>query len=226
MPVPGEQSQGARLRAPALYVYGIVPADVEVDEHAQGVGEPGTMRVIRHREIAALVSETDRTTPRPADGTAHEDLLDAVAAEVPVLPLPCGTVVPDRAAILDDLLKPRHDEFAHTLRELEGRAEYLVEIRYPDQERPREPDVRALVEALTPVSVRLSPGRPTGRRDTARLAVLAETRRAGELERALDTLAEGWAGRIELRLFGPLAPYDFTPSDHQAGHKSDHKPSG
>ncbi|MEV0629269.1 GvpL/GvpF family gas vesicle protein [Nonomuraea wenchangensis] len=226
MPVPGEQSQGARLRAPALYVYGIVPADVEVDEHAQGVGEPGTMRVIRHREIAALVSETDRTTPRPADGAAHEDLLDAVAAEVPVFPLPCGTVVPDRTAILDDLLKPRHDEFAHTLRELEGRAEYLVELRYPDQERPREPDVRALVEALTPVSVRLSPGRPTGRRDTARLAVLAETRRAGELERALDTLAEGWAGRIELRLFGPLAPYDFTPSDHQADHKSDHKPSG
>ncbi|MEV4551959.1 GvpL/GvpF family gas vesicle protein [Nonomuraea wenchangensis] len=226
MPVPGEQSQGARLRAPALYVYGIVPADVEVDEHAQGVGEPGTMRVIRHREIAALVSETDRTTPRPADGAAHEDLLDAVAAEVPVFPLPCGTVVPDRTAILDDLLKPRHDEFAHTLRELEGRAEYLVELRYPDEERPREPDVRALVEALTPVSVRLSPGRPTGRRDTARLAVLAETRRAGELERALDTLAEGWAGRIELRLFGPLAPYDFTPSDHQADHKSDHKPSG
>ncbi len=222
MPVPGEQSQGARLRAPALYVYGIVPADVEVDEHAQGVGEPGTMRVIRHREIAALVSETDQATPRPADGAAHEDLLDAVAAEVPVFPLPCGTVVPDRTAILDDLLKPRHDEFAHTLRELEGRAEYLVELRYPDQERPREPDVRALVEALTPVSVRLSPGRPTGRRDTARLAVLAETRRAGELESALDTLAEGWAGRIELRLFGPLAPYDFTPSDHQA----DHKPSG
>ncbi|MEU6725025.1 GvpL/GvpF family gas vesicle protein [Nonomuraea wenchangensis] len=212
MPVPGEQSQGARLRAPALYVYGIVPADVEVDGHAQGVGAPGTMRVIRHREIAALVSETDRTAPSPADRAAHEDLLDATAAEVPVLPLPYGTVVPDRAAVLDGLLKPRHDEFAHALRELEGRAEYLVELRYAAQERPREPDVRALVEALAPVSVRLSPGRPTGRRDTARLAVLAERGRAGELERALDTLAEGWAGRVELRLFGPLAPYDFTPS--------------
>ncbi|MEU4514396.1 GvpL/GvpF family gas vesicle protein [Nonomuraea wenchangensis] len=216
MPVPGEQSQGARLRAPALYVYGIVPADVEVDGHAQGVGAPGTMRVIRHREIAALVSElaseTDRAAPRPTDRAAHEDLLDATAAEVPVLPLPCGTVVPDRAAILDDLLKPRHDEFARALRELEGRAEYLVELRYAERERPREPDVRALVEALAPVSVRLSPGRPTGRRDTARLAVLAETGRAGELERTLDTLAERWAGRIELRLFGPLAPYDFTPS--------------
>ncbi|QYC42474.1 Gas vesicle synthesis protein GvpL/GvpF [Nonomuraea coxensis DSM 45129] len=217
MAVQSEQRQGARPRAPALYVYGIIPADVEVDEQAHGVGGPGTVQVIRHREIAALVSETDRSTgatddDEPAGGDAHEDLLDATAAEVPVVPLPSGTIVPDRATVLEELLKPRHDEFARALRELEGRAEYLVELRYAESGRPSEPDVRALVEALAPVSVRLSPTRPTGRRDTARLAVLAETGRAGELERALDTLAERWAGRIDLRLFGPLAPYDFTPA--------------
>ncbi|WP_433621982.1 hypothetical protein [Nocardia sp. CA-120079] len=40
----------------AVYVYGIVPADVESQPHATGVGDPpGEVAVVRHAEIAALI---------------------------------------------------------------------------------------------------------------------------------------------------------------------------
>ena len=32
----------------------------------------------------------------------------------------------------------------------------------------------------------------------------------GDLEDTLDELGESWAGRVELSLLGPMAPYDFV----------------
>ena len=43
-----------------------------------------------------------------------------------------------------------------------------------------------------------------------RLALLAEITRQDDLEQALSDLASDWEGRIEIRLLGPMAPYDFT----------------
>lgn len=50
-------------RSTGTYIYGLVPADVEVSEDVLGVGDPpGEVRLVRHGEIAALVSEV------PLDG--------------------------------------------------------------------------------------------------------------------------------------------------------------
>ncbi|MEV1143459.1 GvpL/GvpF family gas vesicle protein, partial [Micromonospora sp. NPDC049799] len=41
-----------------LFVYGIVPSDVEPTPDAPGVGDPpGEVTAVRHGELAALVSE-------------------------------------------------------------------------------------------------------------------------------------------------------------------------
>jgi Gas vesicle synthesis protein GvpL/GvpF len=117
----------------ACYVYGILPADVEVNESARGVGDPpGRLGVVRHHDIAALVSEIDTSRPlgRPEDLEAHQRLLDLTAAEAPVLPLRFGAVVTGRDAVAEELLSPHHDEFAAALRELEGRAQYVIKGRY------------------------------------------------------------------------------------------------
>ncbi|MFG3705720.1 GvpL/GvpF family gas vesicle protein [Micromonospora sp. NPDC047670] len=118
-----------------LFIYGIVPSDVEPTQDAAGVGDPpGEVAAIRHGELAALVSEVSLTEPigRPADLTAYQELVDGTAAVAPVLPVRFGTVVtgPDAVA---DLLEAHHDRFAAALDEFEGRIQYVVHGRYDEQ---------------------------------------------------------------------------------------------
>lgn len=120
----------------AVYVYGIVPADVETDPDARGVGDPpARVTTVRGERIAALVSEIRRDKPlgRPEDLTAHAALLDAAAAEVPVLPLRFGAVVADEDAVAEELLEANQEDFAAALDQLEGKAEYVLKARYDEQ---------------------------------------------------------------------------------------------
>ncbi|MEV7010286.1 GvpL/GvpF family gas vesicle protein [Streptosporangium sp. NPDC051022] len=129
-----ERDSGSQ--ASGSYIYGIVPGDVELAPDVRGVGDPpGRVKLVRHGEIAALISEVDLDRPlgRPDDLVAHQRLLDDTAAEVPVLPLRFGAVVTSEKAVADELLEPYHDEFLSALNELEGRAEYVVKGRYVER---------------------------------------------------------------------------------------------
>ncbi|MEV6431648.1 GvpL/GvpF family gas vesicle protein [Nocardia sp. NPDC051463] len=119
--------------ATTVYVYGIVPADVEPEPHATGVGDPpGEVSVVRHGEIAALIStlESDRPLGTPEDLTAHAELLDGSATVAPVLPLRFGAVMTDTEAVENELLEANADEFRAALQELEGRAQFVIRGRY------------------------------------------------------------------------------------------------
>ena len=114
-------------------MYGILPSDIELEPGGTGVGDPpGEIRVVRHGDLAALVSDVDLDQPlgRPEDLLTHEELLDSSAAEVPVLPLRFGSVAASDEAVAAELLAARHDEFASALRRLDGHAEYVVRGRY------------------------------------------------------------------------------------------------
>jgi hypothetical protein len=127
------QSGAART---GVYVYGIMPGDIEIESGAAGVGDPaGEIRGIRYRDLTALVSDVNLDGPlgRAEDLFAHEELLDASAAEVPVLPLRFGAVLASDDAVTDELLGPHYDEFASALRQLDGHAEYVVRGRYVEQ---------------------------------------------------------------------------------------------
>ncbi|WP_433677891.1 GvpL/GvpF family gas vesicle protein [Nocardia sp. CA-119907] len=115
----------------AVYVYGIVPADVEPESHATGVDDC-EVAVVRHGEIAALVSplESDRPLGTPEDLTAHEKLLDGSAAVSPVLPLRFGAVMTDTDAVENELLEANEEEFRAALVELEGRVQFVIRGRY------------------------------------------------------------------------------------------------
>jgi hypothetical protein len=119
-----------------LFIYGIVPSDVEPTSDAQGVGEPpGEVIVVRHGDLAALVSEVGLEEPlgRPADLTAYEQLLDGTAEVAPVLPVRFGTVVTGKDGVVD-LLTAHQERFAAALDELEGRRQYTVHGRFDEQE--------------------------------------------------------------------------------------------
>jgi hypothetical protein len=116
-----------------LYVYGIVPADVRVEEGTKGVGDPpAQVRVVEQDGVAALVSpvEPDRALGTPQDLKAHAALLDAAASELPVLPLRFGAVLDSEDAVREELLAAHRDEFRAALDELDGKAEYVVKGRY------------------------------------------------------------------------------------------------
>lgn len=118
------------------YVYAIVPGDVELTSEARGLGDPPSeVRIVRADDVAALVSDIDVDRPlgRPEDLIAHEQLLDSTVTAAPVLPVRFGAVVTSRDAVVEELLKPHHDQLIAALREMEGRAEYVVKARYVEQ---------------------------------------------------------------------------------------------
>jgi hypothetical protein len=239
-----------------IYVYGIVPGDVEVEKDAEGVGDPpAKVEVIREGEIAALVSAvpTDSPLGKPADLQAHARLLDGTAGVAPVLPLRFGAVLTDAEAVASELLREHHDEFASALDDLEGHAEFIVKGRYDEKailseilsesdqarglreeivgkdevatrnarmalgelvtkaiEVKRNADTKAVVAEIGELARQMNVREPTHELDAVNVAVLAEVDRQADLEEALQQLAEDWQGRVELRLLGPLAAYDFV----------------
>jgi hypothetical protein len=252
----GAGGGGGARRATAVYVYGILPCDVELRPGFTGVGDPpGDVRLVRNRDLAALVSDIRLDGPLGGadDLFAHEQLLDATAAVVPVLPLRFGSVLTDDDAVAAELLDANYDEFTAALGQLDGQAEYIVKGRYreaavlsevldenpraaalrerirdadPDASRDerielgqivseavaakREEDTRALGDAVSG-QVTASMVRPaTHELDAVYAAFLVAADQAEPFSDAVSRLADEWQDRIELRLTGPLAAYDFV----------------
>ncbi|MFD2420934.1 GvpL/GvpF family gas vesicle protein [Amycolatopsis pigmentata] len=240
--------------ATAVYVYGVVPADVEAESEARGVGD-AEVKIIKHGDIGALVSpvRTDESLGTPEDLTAHAAILDGTATVAPVLPIRFGAVLTDEDAVVDELLAEHHDEFAEALETLEGKAQYVLRGRYEERailneilseneqlaqlreairgksedatrnERialgeqinnaiaaKRDADTRRAAELLDRLGLLISVREPTHEEDALYIACLGETAKQGDLEEAVDELAKDWEGRVNLRLLGPLAPYDFV----------------
>lgn len=227
-------------------------------DEMHGVGyPPGQIRVVRSDGLAALVSEVDlsRELGSPQDLQAHKEILDASAAELPVLPLRFGAVLTDEEAVAEELLAENHDEFTEALSELDGRAQYVVKGRYvedailqevlsenkqaarlrdklrgadPDATRnariklgeiinnavaaKRQKDTRTLGDALQGICVASMVREPTHELDAVHVAFLVDSEKEDDFYQAVEDLAGEWEGRIEPRIQGPMAAYDFVGS--------------
>jgi Gas vesicle synthesis protein GvpL/GvpF len=74
----------------------------------------------------------------------------------------------------------------------------------------READTRALGDAVAQDCTAIIVREPSHELDAVHLALLAKVSRRRAIERAVRQLGRDWAGRVELRLVGPMAPYDFV----------------
>jgi hypothetical protein len=247
----------------ACYVYGILPEDIELSSDMTGVGDPpGRLRVVRSDDLAALVSDVDPARPlgSPDDLRTHKEILDASAAEVPVLPLRFGAVLAGDDAVTRELLQPFHDEFSAALDQLDGLAEHVVKGRYvgprileevlsenPQAQRLREEirdkeadatrdvriqlgefisdaisakrdqDTRALQDAMADHCAASFVREPTHEDDAVHVAFLLDEGQEQEMEKAVEDLARTWEGRVELRVLGPMAAYDFVGTTQPGG---------
>jgi hypothetical protein len=238
----------------AVYVYGIVPADVQVEDDAKGIaGAP--VELIREGDVAALVSpiKTDHAIGKPEDLQVHAELLDGTASVAPVLPLRFGAVMTDTKSVAEELLREHHDDFAEALKALEGHAEYVIKGRYDQKEfliglleendqaralrddiqaKPeeaarnsrmalgeliantveakRQADTQTVVGQLSDIATQVNVREPTSEWDAVHVALLAEVDRERDVQAFVDELNEKGEGQIQLRLLGPLAPYDFV----------------
>ncbi|QSE77779.1 GvpL/GvpF family gas vesicle protein [Rhodococcus koreensis] len=244
-----------------VYVYGIVPADVEPGGDATGVAD-GKVDVVTDGDIAALVSEISVNRPlgRPEDLRAHANVLDGTSRVAAVLPLRFGAVLTDADAVKEELLSAHADEFAAALQQLEGKAQYVVKGRYVEQvilreildeneqaaqlrdeirdkseaagrqarmalgelvnnaiAGTREEDTRKTVEALGDLTDSVNRREPTHEEEAVHVAVLVDVDRQDGLERAVGAPAEEWDGRVEIKLLGPMAAYDFVVTQNPAG---------
>jgi Gas vesicle synthesis protein GvpL/GvpF len=240
----------------AVYVYGILPGDVALEEPTTGVGDPPMpVRLVRYRDIAALISDVDVSRPlgTPEDLLVHEALLDASAADAPVLPMRFGSVVANEDVVTSELLVPHYDEFAAALQHLEGYAEYIIRGRYVQDailreilaEDPEAAGLTAQAQGEDQIAVQdrqLLLGEVIGERlsdkraqDTRRLgeelagqvsasvvrppadefeavhtAFLIKADASDQLLDVVERLTADWDGRVELRVLGPVAAYDFV----------------
>jgi Gas vesicle synthesis protein GvpL/GvpF len=84
-------------------------------------------------------------------------------------------------------------------------------------EAKRQADTRRVLQLLDNLGLRLAPQQPSHELDAVHVACLAEVKHQDELEQELGKLSEEWDGRVELRLLGPLAPYDFVTTQAPQG---------
>jgi hypothetical protein len=81
----------------------------------------------------------------------------------------------------------------------------------------REEDTRALGEQMAGHCVASLVREPTHERDAVHVAFLLDTVREEDLDQAIEGLARTWEGRVELRVLGPMAAYDFVGTTEPGG---------
>lgn len=116
-----------------LYVYAIIPRS---EKMVSTTGLDGSvLSAIRHGEVAAVVGPAGagRIRPSRANVLAHEQVVTALHTRGAVLPVRFGTVMPDGATVVEELLEPRAGEYAARLHRLAGMDAYRLKARYlPD----------------------------------------------------------------------------------------------
>jgi hypothetical protein len=93
----------------------------------------------------------------------------------------------------------------------------LGEIIYGVFSAKRDEDTRVLQDAMADHCAASFEREPTHEDDAVHVAFLVETGQEKEMEKVVEDLARKWEGRVELRVLGPMAAYDFVGTTQPGG---------
>jgi hypothetical protein len=153
----------------------------------------------------------------------HDWFMDVLADLSGVRELVVTGVYVENVVIREVLAEdPEAARLRERVRELPEDAAYYERIRLGELivkalDEKRRRDTEELVDVLEPYAADVALRSPAGEDTAADVAFLVTERRLPEFEEAVGALGERWAGRVRLRLVGPLAPYDFVPSAPEEG---------
>jgi hypothetical protein len=164
----------------ALYCYGVTWAESGAPQRCKGLGGR-SVQPVRLGELAALTSEVPhgKVRARRADLLSHFEVLGKAFERGTVLPMRFGVAFEDEGALVDDFLRPRHEELVALLRELRDRVELRVAAHY------REDAILAEIA-----------------RENRRVARLREATQAGGARPLLLELGELVAAELRARTAG------------------------
>ena len=110
------------------YVYGVIAAGAAGwRPPAEGIDEQ-PVELVERGELAALVSDAPRVPVKASRRNlmAHSRVLQSVVGKRCVLPMRFGVVMPERAAVVDELLRPNAEWLGSQLRVFETYVELDV----------------------------------------------------------------------------------------------------
>jgi hypothetical protein len=132
-----------------------------------------------------------------------------------------GTYVQD--AILREVMT-EEPQIAELNEQVRGVPEDAAEAVYYDRvrlgelvaqsvKRHRDDDGARLLDSLSPAAAAVVAHTPVREEDVLDASFLVEREKLAEFQQAVDKLAQDHHDRINLRLIGPLPPYDFVPEE-------------
>lgn len=139
---PAEQIEKSADVALGTYVYCISRSDVAALPRAQPIDPTYPLHFVKHEDLAAVVSDVPLDTFRrrvetekdlrwlEEKVTAHNQLVQQVAASGPVIPLQFATILASQQHLIE-LLDRNRGELRRTLDMFEGQAEWGVKILVP-----------------------------------------------------------------------------------------------
>lgn len=134
-----------------LYVYAVVRSDSPVRARRLSGLHGADVHAVDHGRLRAVVSliDDERVRPARAHVLAHQQVVNALREDGPVLPVRFGTVIPGADELVDALLEPEGDRFEGLLHQLDGKDEYRLKVRYRPEVALQEvvhasPAIRAL----------------------------------------------------------------------------------
>ena len=129
----------------------------------------------------------------------------------------------DEGALMERIVSadPEIRRLSERIREVDEDAGYYDRIALGEaisqaMDAVRDEDTAAVLRRLEPSVIATSPHQASGDYGAVHVAVLVRSDHRTDFERIVDDLGEEWDGRVELRLVGPLAPFDFVPEMPEA----------
>lgn len=126
----------------------------------------------------------------------------------------------EQEPVLRELIEadPEIRALQEKVRDLPEDASYYDRVRLGEVivaalEERRDDESAQMLQRLEPFAVGIVANQPGQPDDVVNAAFLVERDRAAEFESAVEDLGRDLAGRVRLRLLGPLAPYDFVPEE-------------
>ncbi|MDQ2815185.1 MAG: GvpL/GvpF family gas vesicle protein [Actinomycetota bacterium] len=114
-------------------MYGVVrEGDVDDLTVPEGGLKGATVSGVAYAEVSAIVSplSSERVRSSRSDLSAHQRVVEFLAANTTILPLQFGVVMPSEQAVKDDLLEPNRTELALLLDEMAGKVELRLKATY------------------------------------------------------------------------------------------------